>query len=227
MAPSLILALLIPLSPFIYTLIRLIIRQCRSPLRHLPGPPSPSLFMGNLQQIHDQENTNIIAHWVSQYGPTFVYRGFLGGRRLITTDPVAVAHILSNANQYPKPDFIRDALAAMAAGQDGLLTVEGDNHQRQVLLPFSLFCTYTNCLSQRRILVSDNLYTTSQAAHSARRLPSPFLISNPLHLYSGKKHHRYPSLSILNLLTHFFIVARYLAATTTQRHRTTSLSNTC
>ena len=92
--------------------------------------------MGNLPQMHDQENTNLIANWVSQYGPTFVYRGFLGGRRLITTDPVAIAHILSNAYQYPKPDFIRDALASMAVGHDGLLTVEGGRHQRQVLISF-------------------------------------------------------------------------------------------
>lgn len=104
--------------------------------------------MGNLQQMHDQENTNLIAQWVSQYGPTFVYRGFLGGRRLITTDPVAIAHILANPYQYPKPDFIRDALASMALGHDGLLTVEGDRHQHQVLLSFPfLYHQFPICLS--------------------------------------------------------------------------------
>jgi len=50
----------------------------------------------------------------------------------MTTDPVAVAHILGNAYQYPKPDFVRDSLASMAAGREGLLTVEGEDHRRQV-----------------------------------------------------------------------------------------------
>ena len=86
--------------------------------------------------MHDQENTDLIAQWVSQYGPTFAYRGFLGGRRLFTIDPAAIAHILNNPYQYQKPDFIKDALASMALGHDGLLTAEGDNHQRQVLVPF-------------------------------------------------------------------------------------------
>ncbi|KAF8798856.1 cytochrome P450 [Phlegmacium glaucopus] len=126
MTALLVLTLIIP---FLFLFISRHFR--RSPLRHLPGPPSSSFFMGNLQQIHDQENTNLIAQWVSQYGPTFVYRGFLRGRRLITTDPVAVAYILRNSYQYPKPDFIKNALASMAVGYDGLLTVEGDQHQRQ------------------------------------------------------------------------------------------------
>ena len=103
--------------------------------------------------MHNQENTNLIAQWVSEYGPTFVYRGFLGGRRLITTDPLAIAHILRNPYQYPKPEFIRDNLASMAMGHNGLLTVEGDDHQRQVLLPFFLFCItqIVNCLTASNI----------------------------------------------------------------------------
>ncbi|KAF9026096.1 cytochrome P450 [Hymenopellis radicata] len=111
--------------------IRLLVRQARSPLRRLPGPPSPSFFMGNLGEMHDQENTNLLANWQAKYGPNFTYRGFIGGCRLMTCDPVAVAHILGNAYEYPKPDFVRDSLATMAAGHDGLLTSEGEMHKRQ------------------------------------------------------------------------------------------------
>jgi hypothetical protein len=110
----------------------LVVRQRRSPLRFLRGPPSPSFFIGNLAEMHDQENNNLIADWEAAYGPTFVYKGFIGGCRLMTTDPAAVAHILGNAYDYPKPDFIRDSLATMIVGHDGLLTVEGDVHRRQV-----------------------------------------------------------------------------------------------
>jgi len=111
--------------------IRLLVRQALSPLSLLRGPPCPSFFMGNLMEMHDQENNNLVAEWEAAYGSTFVYRGFIGGCRLMTTDPVAVAHILGNAYEYPKPDFVRDSLATMAAGHDGLLTVEGDAHKRQ------------------------------------------------------------------------------------------------
>lgn len=109
----------------------LLVRQRLSPLRHLPGPSSPSFFMGNLAEMHDQENTGLVARWEHQFGHSFVYRGFIGGCRLMTTDPVAVAHILAHAYDYPKPDFVRDSLATMAAGHDGLLTVEGEHHRRQ------------------------------------------------------------------------------------------------
>ncbi|KAJ7175393.1 cytochrome P450 [Mycena filopes] len=111
--------------------ILLLVRQFLSPLSLLRGPPCPSLFMGNLAEMHDQENNNLVAEWEAAYGSTFVYRGFIGGCRLMTTDPAAVAHILGNAYDYPKPDFVRDSLATMVAGTDGLLTVEGDVHKRQ------------------------------------------------------------------------------------------------
>ena len=134
------LILVLVLALFIYTLsgfLLLLYRQHISPLRHLRGPHSPSFFFGNLAEMHDQENTDLIADWEAAHGPTFVYRGFIGGCRLMTTDPAAIAHILGHAYDYPKPDFIRDGLATMAAGHDGLLVVEGETHSRQVRRPTS------------------------------------------------------------------------------------------
>ncbi|OBZ71424.1 hypothetical protein A0H81_08617 [Grifola frondosa] len=116
----------------LWTFLMLLLRQCLSPLRHLPGPRSPSFFMGNLREMHDQENNDLVARWEALYGSTFVYRGFIGGCRLMTTDPTAVGYIMSRAYDYPKPDFVRDSLASMAAGKEGLLTVEGEDHRRQV-----------------------------------------------------------------------------------------------
>lgn len=143
------------------TFLLLLLRQALSPLRHLRGPPSPSFFLGNLREMHDQENTNLVVRWEEQYGSTFVYRGFMGGARLMTTDPIAVAHILGRGYDYPKPDFVRDNLANMAAGEHGILTVEGEDHRRQVRRPppssvrpftnpHTLICTAV----QRKILVS-------------------------------------------------------------------------
>ncbi|KAI0716494.1 cytochrome P450 [Earliella scabrosa] len=140
MSSSVLLLLLVPTLVslyFLWTFLMLVLRQARSPLRHLPGPPSPSFFMGNLREMHDQENTGLVARWASTYGSTFVYRGFIGGCRLMTTDPLAVNYIMSHGYQYPKPDFVRDSLASMAAGYEGLLTAEGDMHrkQRKILNP--------------------------------------------------------------------------------------------
>ena len=140
-SPTLLVLLLLPMLVSLYfawTFLMLVLRQARSPLRHLPGPPSPSFFMGNLREMHDQENTGLVARWEAAYGSTFVYRGFIGGCRLMTTDPVAVAHILGHGYDYPKPDFVRDALASMAAGHEGLLVVEGEDHRRQVRLRLTL-----------------------------------------------------------------------------------------
>ncbi|KAL6300090.1 cytochrome P450 [Sparassis latifolia] len=122
---------------FLYTLLRLLVRQASSPLRYLPGPPAQSFFVGNLRELHDQENNNIILRWEAQYGSTFIYHGFLGGCRLMTTDPVAVAYVMNRAYEYPKPDWVRAALAGMASGDDGLLTVDGEVHrkQRKILNP--------------------------------------------------------------------------------------------
>lgn len=131
--PSLLLLLPCLLVAYAFaTLARIIVCQRRSPLNRLRGPPVYSWFMGNLPEMHDQENTNLIARWVAQYGSTFVYHGFGGGCRLITVDPVAIAYILGNAYDYPKPDFVRDSLASMGAGHDGLVAVEGEQHRKQV-----------------------------------------------------------------------------------------------
>ncbi|KAH9899345.1 cytochrome P450 [Cubamyces lactineus] len=116
---------------FLWTFLLLLLRQARSPLRHLPGPPSTSLFMGNLQELHDQENTGLVARWTHSYGSAFVYRGFMGGRRLMLVDPVAVNYVMSRGYDYPKPDFVRDSLASMAAGYEGLLTADGEMHRKQ------------------------------------------------------------------------------------------------
>ncbi|EMD39705.1 hypothetical protein CERSUDRAFT_112008 [Gelatoporia subvermispora B] len=122
---------------FVTTFARLLLRNFRSPLRALRGPPPSSFFMGHLREMHNQENNDIVARWEAQYGKTFVYRGFVGGYRLMTSDPVTVAHILGHAYEYPKPDFITDTLANMVAGNEGLLTSDGKVHkkQRRILTP--------------------------------------------------------------------------------------------
>ncbi|KIJ14924.1 hypothetical protein PAXINDRAFT_78289 [Paxillus involutus ATCC 200175] len=124
---------LLPVSLYyvLADLIALLWRQCFSPLRNLRGPPSPSLLLGNLREMYNQENTGLLYDWDATYGSTYAYKGFLGGSRLMTTDITAVTHILSHSYAYQKPDFVRDSLATMGTGYAGLLTTEGDVHRKQ------------------------------------------------------------------------------------------------
>ncbi|KIJ60286.1 hypothetical protein HYDPIDRAFT_117364 [Hydnomerulius pinastri MD-312] len=112
-------------------LIALLWRQYFSPLRNLRGPPCPSLLFGNLPEMYHQENTGLLYDWEHTYGSTYAYKGFFGGSRLMTTDLTAIAHILAHSDSYQKPDFVRDNLAVMGAGEEGVLTTEGEVHRRQ------------------------------------------------------------------------------------------------
>ncbi|KAI9443070.1 cytochrome P450 [Lactarius indigo] len=133
MAPLLLFVLLV-WAVTLYALrplFKLVISRFRSPLRLLPSPPSPSFLVGNLAQISDEENNDIFQRWAQLYGHTFIYRGFINCPRLITTDPLALAYILGHAYDFPRPDFLMEALAEAGAGREGLLTVQGDVHRRQ------------------------------------------------------------------------------------------------
>jgi len=127
-------------------LFSIVVARFFSPLRLLQSPPSPSLFLGNLAQLADQENTDVVHTWIEQYGQTFAYRGFFNCHRLLTTDPTALSYILGHAYEFPKPKFITEALAEMGAGHDGLLTAQGDIHKRQVCL-FLVGIASPSCLT--------------------------------------------------------------------------------
>ncbi|KAH7913429.1 cytochrome P450 [Hygrophoropsis aurantiaca] len=129
--PALLLILAITVLWILSDLILLLTRQYFSPLRSLRGPPASSFLLGNLPEMYHQENTGLLAEWEVTYGPVFSYQGFFRGSRLITLDLAATAHILTKSDTYQKPDFVRDNLASMGAGHEGVLTTEGDVHRRQ------------------------------------------------------------------------------------------------
>ncbi|EIW81246.1 cytochrome P450 [Coniophora puteana RWD-64-598 SS2] len=119
------------LAFIIQDLLKLLLRQYVSPLRNLRGPPVSSRLFGNLKEMYNQENTGLLADWEATYGQVYAYKGFFGGSRLMVTDLNALSYILGEPDLYQKPRFVRDNLAAMGAGHEGLLTVEGDTHRRQ------------------------------------------------------------------------------------------------
>jgi hypothetical protein len=59
--------------------------------------------------------------------------------RLLTTDPSAIHHVLSNISTYQRPEPSRYMMSRTMG--DGLLTVEGDRHKYQVRIQMNyLFC---------------------------------------------------------------------------------------
>ncbi|KZO98275.1 cytochrome P450 [Calocera viscosa TUFC12733] len=102
-------------------------KRFRTPLRQLPGPPAASLFWGNSLEMIGTEG--IEQRWIQEYGRTYVTPVMLGNCRLNTTDPRAIAHVLSHVENYPKPEYTRGLLGSVT-GQ-GLFIAEGEDHKRQ------------------------------------------------------------------------------------------------
>ena len=68
---ALIAVVLYQLGPFIW-------RAFTSPLRHLPGPPTDSWWLGQFRIINAAENSVPQEEWAKQYGPSIAYRGMFG-----------------------------------------------------------------------------------------------------------------------------------------------------
>lgn len=108
-------------------------RWTATALRNLPGPPSPSWFYGNFQEINAEERSVVQERWIAKYGPNIVYKNFLNVRstlkacrggdvltlthghaqndRLYTIDTRALNHILTHSVDYQKPIVARRNLA--------------------------------------------------------------------------------------------------------------------
>ena len=65
-----------------YYLIPILWSNFRTPLRHLPGPPTASLFWGNSKLIEDADISALQDKWVAQYGHTITFKGSFGVRIL-------------------------------------------------------------------------------------------------------------------------------------------------
>ncbi|SCV68844.1 BQ2448_965 [Microbotryum intermedium] len=108
----------------------------RQNLSRIPGPPSHSVLLGNLDRITSEPPGAPQKDWSRQYGGLFKFRGFLGEERLCVTDPIALSHVVvQNGYKYVKPSEVRGNLARNLGS--GLLFAEGDEHRRQkrIMMP--------------------------------------------------------------------------------------------
>ena len=62
-----------PLLIFAFTFVKHQIRNAKSPLRKLPGPPSQSWLYGNVKYIFERGQSVAWDEWMVTYGKTFQY----------------------------------------------------------------------------------------------------------------------------------------------------------
>ena len=69
-----------PLLAAVFKLIKIQIRNAKSPLRNLSGPPSPSWLFGNFKQIFERGQSVAWDEWAATYGKTYRFSTMLNVR---------------------------------------------------------------------------------------------------------------------------------------------------
>lgn len=108
-------------------------------IHNIPGPPSGSLFWGNLREVVNAPPNAKHAEWFAQYGNVIRYHFMAGGQRLASTDMGFVGHVLQKSDDFIKPIRTQQLLERLLG--NGVLIAEHATHRRQrrVLNPaFSL-----------------------------------------------------------------------------------------
>ncbi|KAK7678025.1 hypothetical protein QCA50_018965 [Cerrena zonata] len=113
----------------LWKLIPALLRPFRSPVRSLPGPPSPSWLWGQSKKIFAAENSVLHQEWIEKYGNVLTYTGFLNINRLYTHDMRALNHVLTHSADFQKPEETRTFLTRLLGA--GVLVTEGDQHRQQ------------------------------------------------------------------------------------------------
>lgn len=64
----------------VYRLVRFLVHPWFTRLRYIHGPPSASLYFGNLKQMFDADDDRVLEGWVEKYGNTYKYYGLFNVR---------------------------------------------------------------------------------------------------------------------------------------------------
>ncbi|CAK5281479.1 unnamed protein product [Mycena citricolor] len=97
----------------------------------LPGPPISGWLKNHIQHVRDPSVTpRVHEHLVKHYGRSVRIRGLTPwDERLITFDPVSMAHISKNYTLYEKPWATRRLITSLIGC--GMFSAEGHVHKRQ------------------------------------------------------------------------------------------------
>ncbi|KAF8916706.1 cytochrome P450 [Mucidula mucida] len=118
---------------FVYLLLTIctifFVRRSLNPLYNLPGPPVRGFFGSHLKHVTGaQSGYKVYEFLEKRYGRSVRIRGaFPWEERLLTMDPVSMAHILKNADLYQKPALSRRLITSLIGARVST--------PRRVLLP--------------------------------------------------------------------------------------------
>ncbi|OAX38351.1 cytochrome P450 [Rhizopogon vinicolor AM-OR11-026] len=105
-------------------------------LADVPGPESPSFFMGNTKELYQGQAAEADFKWQAQYGNVVRFKSTLGEDQLMISDPAALQYIfVKSSYRFPKPHD-RRAISKLLNGT-GIVWADGEDHKRhrKVLLP--------------------------------------------------------------------------------------------
>ncbi|TBU29234.1 cytochrome P450 [Dichomitus squalens] len=102
----------------------------RTPVDRIPGPPSGSVFSGNVEQLLARDNAEWLTGFLDSYGPVAKINGFFGARWLHVYDPKAL-HSIYVKDQESYSRGPRTILTNTLLFGPGLLSTFGQKHRKQ------------------------------------------------------------------------------------------------
>ncbi|RDB16987.1 hypothetical protein Hypma_002672 [Hypsizygus marmoreus] len=115
----------------VYVVYGAVIAPRWNPLHEIDGPPVVGWFKNHLYPVLEPSvSPRVHEAFVKRYGRSIRIRG-VGpwDERLLTLDPVSVAHVLKNSTIYEKPWQSRRLITSLIGC--GMLAAEGQVHKRQ------------------------------------------------------------------------------------------------
>ncbi|KAF9494470.1 cytochrome P450 [Pleurotus eryngii] len=102
----------------------------RSPLAHIPGPPSSSFIYGNLTQLLLPHTYGTFEFsWQTTFGGLYRIKGPFSSDRLVISDPAALKAVMSDTQTWKRSDQQQYSVD-MLIGKKAVFYIEGEEHKR-------------------------------------------------------------------------------------------------
>ncbi|PIL27013.1 cytochrome P450 [Ganoderma sinense ZZ0214-1] len=99
-------------------------------IKHIRGPPSPSLLFGHEAALFRQEEAGSLEfQWMKEYGSAWRTRGVFGTDVLMTVDPKAIQHVFQKSGYNYTKKTSQNFMGYLIAGP-GIVTMLGEDHHR-------------------------------------------------------------------------------------------------
>ncbi|ETW83997.1 cytochrome P450 monooxygenase 86 [Heterobasidion irregulare TC 32-1] len=105
-------------------------RMKQASLRNIPGPPSKSLWSGNMSEVHDPHGWKFHANIAAKFGRVVKINGILGDTFLYVSDTRALYQILiKDPDVFEEPSMLIE-MNKLIFGP-GIASALGEDHKRQ------------------------------------------------------------------------------------------------